>query len=78
MEEGDDADAAVDGVAEPHVGFVGKRIDGVLALARQQLVQKLRHVARSEHFVDVCEFLVLVRREVRRKHALRLTIGARD
>lgn len=71
LEERDDADAAVDGVAQPHVGFVSQRVDGVFALVRLQLVQKLRNVAGAEHFMNVGEFLRLIRREVRGEHALR-------
>nr|GMC54061.1 muscle M-line assembly protein unc-89-like isoform X2 [Ipomoea batatas] len=70
----DDADAAVDGVAEPHVSLVSQRVHGVLALVRLQLVQQLRHVARAEHLVHARELLRLIRREIRREHALRLAL----
>lgn len=74
LEEGDDADAAVDGVAQPHVGLVGEGVDGVLALVGLELVEELGDVAGAEDLVDVGEFLGLVRREVRREHALRLAL----
>ena len=78
LEEGDDANAAVDGVTEAHVGLVGQGIDSILALAGEQLVQKLGDVACSEHFVDVCKFLGLVRREVGGKHALKLALAPKE
>lgn len=34
LQQRDDADAAVDGVAEAHVGLVGEGIDGVFTLVR--------------------------------------------
>nr|GMC50190.1 serine, glycine, tyrosine and glutamine-rich protein-like [Ipomoea batatas] len=74
LEQRDDADAAVDGVAEPHVRLVSQRVHGVLALVRLQLVQQLRHVARAEHLVHARELLRLIRREIRREHALRLAL----
>lgn len=70
LEEGDEADAAVDGVAEAGLGLVGEGVDGVLALGGGQLLEELRDVAGSEHLVDVAELLGLVRREVRREHAV--------
>lgn len=75
LEERNDADAAVNGVPEPHVGFVSEGVDGVLALVRVQFVEQLRYVAGTKHFVDVGELLGLVRREVWCKHALRLTFS---
>lgn len=70
LEDGDEADAAVDRVAEAGVGLVGERIDGVLALGGVELVEDLGHVAGAEYLVDVGELLGLVRGEVGREHAL--------
>lgn len=64
LEDGYEADATVDGVAEPGVGLVGQRIDGVLALGGVEFVEDFGHVAGAEHLVDVGEFLRLVWREV--------------
>lgn len=38
LEERDDSNAAVDGIAEAHVSLVGKRVNGVLTLVGVQLV----------------------------------------
>jgi hypothetical protein len=78
LEDGDDADAAVDGVAEAHVGLVGERVHGVLALEGVELVQQLGHVARAEDTVHVHELLRVVRREVGREHAVRLALAAEE
>lgn len=78
LEEGDDADAAVDGVPQAHVGLVRQRVHRVLPLLRLQLVQQLRHVARPEHLVHVRKLGRLVRRKIRREHALRLALSPQE
>ena len=78
LEDGDDTDAAVDGVAETHVGLVGKGIDGVLSLVRAQLVEELGDVAGPEDLVDVRELLRLVRGKVRGEDAVRLALPAEE
>jgi hypothetical protein len=78
LEDGDDADAAVDGVAEAHVGLVGEGVHGVLALEGVELVQQLGHVARAEDAVHVHELLRVVRWEVGREHAVRLALATQE
>lgn len=75
LQEGNNSDAAVDGVAKTHVGLISEGIDCVFALRRLQLVEKLGHVTRPENFVNVCEFLRLVRWKIRREYTLRLTLS---
>lgn len=70
LEDGNEPHAAVDGVAEPGLGLVGQRVDGVFPLRGAQLVENLGDIASAEHLVDVGKFLGLVRWEVRREHAL--------
>lgn len=69
LEEGDVANTAINGVAQPRLGFVSKGIDGIFSLRRRELVQELGDVARSEDPVHVGELLRLVRWEVGRKDA---------
>ena len=69
LEDGDDADAAVDGVSEAHVGLVGERVDGVLALVGVELVEDLGHVAGAEDAVHAGELGRVVGREVGREDA---------
>ena len=71
LEDGDGADAAVDGVLGAGLGLVGEGVHGVLALVRLDLVQELAHVAGAEDLVHVRELLRLLRREVRREDAVR-------
>ena len=78
LEDGDDAAAAVDGVAEAHVGLVRQRVHRVLPLVRVELIQQLGHVARAEHPVHVHELLRVVRREVGREHAVRLALAPQE
>ena len=78
LEDGDDADAAVDGVSEAHVGLVGERVHGVLALEGVELVQQLGHVAGAKDTVHVHELLRVVRWEVGREHAVRLALAAQE
>lgn len=75
LEQGDDADAAVDRVSQPHLGLVGEGVHGVLSLERFQVVEDLRHVARPEDPVDVDEFLWLVRRKIRGEDTLGLAFS---
>ena len=78
LEDGDDADAAVDGVSEAHVGLVGERVDGVLALVGVELVEDLGHVAGAEDAVHVHELLRVVRREIGRKHAVWMALAPQE
>jgi hypothetical protein len=78
LEDGYDADAAVDGVAEAHVSLVGERVYGVLALEGVELVEQLGDVAGAEDAVDVHELLRVVRREVGREHAVRLALAPQE
>jgi hypothetical protein len=78
LEDGDDADTAVDGVAEAHVGLVGERVDGVLALAGIEVVEDLGNVAGAEDAVHVHELLRVVRREIGREHAARLALAPQE
>ena len=78
LEERDDSNATVDGIAEAHVSLVGKRVDGVLTLMGVQLVQQLGHVARPKNFVNICKLLGLVRWEVRSKYALWLALATQE
>lgn len=67
----DDADAAVDGIADTHVRLVNERIDGVLALVvGLEVVENLDHVAGAEDAVRVrvCELVWFIGREIRRKY----------
>jgi hypothetical protein len=78
LEDGDDADAAVDGIAEAHVGLVGERVDGVLALVGVELVEDLGDVAGAEDAVHVHKLLRIVRREIGREHAVRLALAPEE
>jgi hypothetical protein len=75
LEDGDDSNATVDRVTETHVGFKGKRIDGIFALVGEQIVENFGDVACPKHFVDVLKFLGLVRWEIRCKNTLRLAFA---
>ena len=70
LEDRDEADAAVDGVAEARLGLVGEGLDGVIALGGSELVEELADVAGAEDAVDAGEALWVVRWEVRRENAL--------
>lgn len=70
LEDGDEADAAVDRVSEAELGLVRQRVHRVLPLGHVEVAEDLGHVAGPEHLVDVGELLRLVRREVRGVHAL--------
>lgn len=70
LEDGDEADTSVDGVPETRLGLVREGLNGVVSLRRAELVEKLRHVAGAENLVHVSEPLRVVRRKVRREHAL--------
>lgn len=78
LEERDDSNAAVDGIAEAHVSLVGKRVDGVLTLVGVQLVKQFGDVACPEHFVNVCKLLRLVRWEVGCKYTLWLALASQE
>jgi len=78
LEDGDDADAPIDGVAEPHVRLIGERVHGVLALVGVQLVEDLGDVAGAEDTVHVHELLRVVRREIGREHAVRLALASEE
>lgn len=69
LEEGDGADAAVDGVPDPRLGLIGEGVDGVLPLVLGELVEELCDVAGAEDLVDVRELLRLLRRKIRREDA---------
>lgn len=75
LKDGDDADAAVDGVTEAHIGFVGEGIDGVFTLVRVEFVEEFSDVAGAEDAMNVDELLRVVRREIRREYAVRLAFS---
>ena len=70
VEEGDDAEAAMDGVAVTGVCLVEDRLHGVVALGGVHLLQDAERVAHPVELVDVEELLGLVGREVRGQRAL--------
>lgn len=78
LEDGDGADAAVDGVLHAGLRLVGQRVDGVFPLMREHLLQQLAHVARPEDLVHVTELLRLLRREIRREYALRQALPPQE
>ena len=75
VEEGDDAEAAVDGVAVARVRLVEDRLHGVVALGRVHLLQDAQRVAHAVELVHIQELLGLVGREVRRQRALRRALA---
>lgn len=78
LEDGNDADAAVNWVAEAHLGLVGQGVDRILSLVGGKLVEKLGDVARPEDLVHVCEFLRLIGREVGREDAVGLALAPQE
>jgi len=70
LEDGDETHAAIDGVPQTRLGLVGEGLNRVLALRRVEFVEKLGDVARPEHLVHVGKALRVVRRKIRREHAL--------
>lgn len=75
LEESDCANTPINGIPDSCLGFVGQSVDGVLPLVREELVQKLGHIAGPEDFVDIGKFLWLLRWEIRCKDATRQTFS---
>lgn len=71
LENGYRANTAVDRVLQPRLCLVREGVHRVFSLVGLDLVEELAHVARSEYFVDVGEFLGLLRGKVRREDAAR-------
>lgn len=65
----DGTNAAVDGVLEASLGFVGEGVHRIFSLVRHDLVQQLANVAGSEDFVHVGELRGLLGREIRGENA---------
>ncbi|KAH0461286.1 hypothetical protein IEQ34_008861 [Dendrobium chrysotoxum] len=78
MENGDYADAAIDGISDPHIGFVSERIDGVFAIFVGNFFEEFGDVAGAEDAVDADEFLGLIGEEVRGEDAIGLAFPAEE
>lgn len=72
-------DAAIDGVSDSGLSFVGNGDDGFAAVGHRHVQQQLRHVAGAEHLVDGGEpRRPLLRAEVRGEHAVRRAFAAEE
>jgi len=69
LQKRDGSYAPINWVSHTCLSFIGKRVHCIFPLVWKKLVQKLRHIARSEYLVHVRELLRLFWWEVRCKDA---------
>lgn len=70
LKNGDESNATVHRVPQPRLRFIRQGLHRIVSLRRVELVQQLGHVAGTENLVHISKPLRVVRRKVRREHAL--------